>query len=126
MKLLLDQGLPRSAAGRFRERGIDATHAADVGLSSAADADILDRAREMGCTVVTLDSDFHAILALSGALAPSVIRIRIEGLDGAGVEALIRAVISACGEEIESGAAISVTETAIRLRSLPILTDPNT
>ncbi|MHB0971439.1 MAG: DUF5615 family PIN-like protein [Thermoanaerobaculia bacterium] len=123
MKLLLDQGLPQSAAGRLRDRGIDAIHAADVALSFAADLEILDRAREMQATVVTLDSDFHAMLALSGARAPSVIRIRIEGLDGAGLEALIFAVIASCREEIESGAAITVTETAIRLRKLPILSD---
>ncbi len=121
MKLLLDQGLPRSAAGRLRERGIEAIHAADVKLSAAADTEILECAREMGSVVATLDSDFHAILALSGARAPSVIRIRIEGLDGSGIESLLRSVIAACRAEIESGAAITVTERSIRIRPLPIL-----
>jgi hypothetical protein len=46
-----------------------------------------------------------------------------QGLDGVGVKALIHIVIAECREEIESGAAISVTETAIRLRNLPILPD---
>jgi len=45
-------------------------------MSTASDAIIVRYARENGFVVVTLDADFHALLALSGADAPSVIRIR--------------------------------------------------
>nr|WP_258003931.1 DUF5615 family PIN-like protein [Fischerella thermalis] len=41
MKLLLDQGLPRSAATLLSEAGIDAVHVAEIGLSAADDRDIL-------------------------------------------------------------------------------------
>jgi len=34
MKLLLDQGLPRSALGLLREAGIDAVHVAEIGYST--------------------------------------------------------------------------------------------
>ncbi|MGH8285469.1 MAG: DUF5615 family PIN-like protein [Steroidobacteraceae bacterium] len=37
IKILLDQGLPRSAAARLREAGWDAVHAAEVGLERATD-----------------------------------------------------------------------------------------
>ena len=45
MKLLLDQGLPRSAAGLLRNAGIDTVHTGEIGYAAANDADILECAR---------------------------------------------------------------------------------
>jgi predicted nuclease of predicted toxin-antitoxin system len=70
VKLLLDQGLARSAVEALRELGLEATHTGAVGMARASDQDILERARREGETVVTLDADFHALLALSNANAP--------------------------------------------------------
>lgn len=89
MKLLLDQGLPRSAARLLTSAGWDTIHVGDIGYEVATDEAILERARGEGRIVVTLDADFHALLALSSATAPSVIRIRIEGLRGKEVAALV-------------------------------------
>jgi len=82
MKLLLDQGLPRSTVRHLASMGIAAEHVGDLGLARAADVHILDVARERQAVVVTLDADFHAIMATSHATSPSVVRIRIEGLKG--------------------------------------------
>jgi predicted nuclease of predicted toxin-antitoxin system len=83
MKLLLDQGLPRSTMAHLAALGIVAEHVGDLGMAAAADQRILDEARRKQACVVTLDADFHALLALSGARDPSVIRIRIEQFEGA-------------------------------------------
>jgi len=85
-RLLLDQGLPRSTVRHLEERGFDACHVADVGYSRASDAEITVLARDQGRIIVTLDSDLHRLLAMSGASAPSVIRIRREGLGGPGTD----------------------------------------
>jgi predicted nuclease of predicted toxin-antitoxin system len=77
MKLLLDQGLPRSAALLLCEAGIDTIHVGNIGYAAAADADILEKGRQENRVIVTLDADFHALLALTEATSPSVIRIRI-------------------------------------------------
>jgi predicted nuclease of predicted toxin-antitoxin system len=82
MKLLLDQGLPRTAASLLRSHGIDAVHTGEIGLATADDPTLLRLARQQDRIVVTLDADFHALLALSGADKPSVIRLRIEGSEG--------------------------------------------
>lgn len=81
MRLLLDQGLPRSAVLHLHNAGIEAIHVGDRGLATASDSRILDIGRQEKMVVVTLDADFHALLALSGATEPSVIRLRIEGYE---------------------------------------------
>ena len=69
-RILLDQGLPRSAAELLRQQGWDATHVGEIGLATACDKANLKHAAQKGVTVVTLDADFHALLAVSGASAP--------------------------------------------------------
>jgi len=90
MRLLLDQGLPRSTVRHLAGTGIAAEHVGDLGLARAADALILDMARERQAVVVTWDADFHALLAASRAASPSVVRIRIEGLNGEQLASLLR------------------------------------
>jgi len=120
MKLLLDQGLPRSTARLLRETGIDTVHVSEIGNSTSVDAIILGRGREEERTVVTLDADFHALLALSGATSPSVIRIRIEGLKGETTANLIRTVLIQCEGDLKKGAVVTVEEHRIRIRMLPL------
>jgi predicted nuclease of predicted toxin-antitoxin system len=120
MKLLLDQGLPRGAAAALREVGIDAVHVGDIGMATALDEQIIAQARAEGRVVVTLDADFHAILALTRATAPSVIRFRVEGLRGDEIARRIRVVLGACGDDLATGVAISANMTRIKLKRLPI------
>ena len=121
MKLLLDQGLPRSAAKLLREAGIDTVHVSEIGYSTADDARILEKGRQENRVVITLDADFHGLLALSRAATPSVIRIRIEGLYGKKAADLIQAVLLRCAEDLKQGAVVTVQSKRIRVRRLPLL-----
>jgi len=80
MKLLLDQGLPLSGAALLSNSGIETLHVSQIGMSGSEDIEILQQARIDRRVIVTLDADFHTLLALDGAASPSVIRIRIEKL----------------------------------------------
>jgi predicted nuclease of predicted toxin-antitoxin system len=120
IRLLLDQGLPRSAARILREREIDAVHVGEISMSTAADSAILARAHSERRTVVTLDADFHALLALSDAHSPSVIRLRIEGLQGIGAADLIQQVLELTASEVQAGAVVAVTTAGVRVKRLPI------
>jgi predicted nuclease of predicted toxin-antitoxin system len=121
MKLLLDQGLPRSTAALMTAGGIDTVHVGDVGLAAASDVAILRFGLETGRTIVTLDADFNSLLAMSGAAAPSVIRIRIEGLRAAGLAELLQSVIPECIADLTFGATVTVQRGRIRIRHLPLV-----
>lgn len=121
--LLLDQGLPRSTPDHLQRLGIQATHVADIGLSCAADSLIIEQARADHCAIVTLDADFHTLIALSGAARPTVIRIRREGLKGAEIAAVIADVVARLSQAIAAGALLTVTERTMRVRYLPVERD---
>jgi predicted nuclease of predicted toxin-antitoxin system len=121
MKLLLDQGLPRSTVQHLARMGIAAEHVGDLGMARAPDVDILDVARQCHAVVVTLDADFHALLATSHATGPSVVRVRREGLKGEQLAAILVQVLAAASTELDAGAVVSVTARRIRLRLLPIV-----
>ena len=71
--------------------------------------------------VITLDADFHALLAHSGALSPSVLRLRVEGLGGREIASLIRTILGACSADLASGAVATADTTRLRLRRLPLI-----
>lgn len=119
-RLLLDQGLPRTAAVALREAGWNVEHVSERGMSEFSDRAILEVARARGQVVVTLDADFHALLALANESAPSVIRIRREGLKGDQIAALLRAIWPRIEAQLRQGAMVTVTDKAIRVRYLPL------
>lgn len=121
MKLLLDEGLPRSTVLHLRNSGAEAVHVGEIGLSTASDSEILNFARQESMVVVTLDADFHALLALSGVTRPSVVRVRIEGLRAEKLATLLTDVLKICFPDLEKGAVVSVTKNGARVRRLPLL-----
>ena len=121
MKLLLDQGLPLSAAALLREQEIDTIHVGEIGMSAAEDIEIIYRARAEERIIATLDADFHTLLALETATNPSVIRIRMESLRAQALTELLLKVISECAAELQQGAAVTVEPSRIRIRLLPLI-----
>ena len=61
MRLLLDQGLPRTIAALLRDAGFDSVHVGEIDMATAKDFQILQRARDERRIVATFDSDFHAL-----------------------------------------------------------------
>ena len=113
--------MPRSAATLLINEGFDTIHVADIGFSQAEDTEIIQKAKEENYVVVTLDADFHALLALDEAVSPSVIRIRIERLRAKALTDLLLTVIAECRDDLEKGSAITVEVNRMRVRLLPLV-----
>lgn len=120
-RVLLDQGLAPRTAAILRDEGWDAIHVSEIDLSAASDVQILEAARNNDRICVTLDHDFHAHLALTRAGAPSVVLLRVEGLDAQAQAALIRSVWQLCEEVLGHGAAVSADTAGVRIRRLPLV-----
>jgi predicted nuclease of predicted toxin-antitoxin system len=120
IRALLDQGLPRSSSALLRNAGWDVVHVAELGMATASDAALLAFAAAERRWILTLDADFHRLLAISGASAPTVIRIREERLTAEPLVNLILAAVEHSTAALEAGAVASVTARKARLRALPI------
>jgi len=120
MLWLLDQGIPRTTADLLRARGFDAMHVGEIGMATASDYSIIQPAEKEQRVVVTLDADFHAILAQSSATKPSVLRLREEGLKAPQVCAMIMLIHSHFAHSLAEGCVVTANPNKARIRMLPI------
>lgn len=126
MKLLLDQGVPAEAAVLFRQHGFECWHVSEFGMQKAEDEAILSFAAEKACVVITLDADFHALVAVRGLQGPSVVRLRREGCRAEAVVAALEGVLIAHSADLISGCLISVKERRTTCHRLPVGNRPAT
>jgi len=108
-------------AGLLREAGWDVVHVSALGMSRSPDSRILEFARTENRVVVTLDADFHRLLALSGDRTPSVVRVRVEGLTARPLAALLTGAVGRAQSALAAGAMVTVTSATVRIRTLPLL-----
>ncbi len=89
-------------------------------MHTAKDLAILEHASAIGAVVVTLDADFHELLATHGWMRPSVVRLRVQGLGAEQLASLVQTVVVSCVEGLEAGAAVTAHERQARVRLLPL------
>jgi predicted nuclease of predicted toxin-antitoxin system len=107
-RVLLDQGLPRDTADQLRTTSVECSHVGEIGMSAASDTEILEYAEANGFLVATLDADFHAMMVVTGRSSPSVIRIRLEGVKGTAIAAIIQDVRSVYAADLANGCMVTV------------------
>lgn len=97
---------------------------ADVGMLSASDDDIPDRAAASGMVIISADSDFPELLAVSGAERPSVVLLRsADHLAPDQQATLLTANLPAVAADLEAGAVVSIARGRLRVRTLPVHRD---
>ena len=121
MKFLLDQNLSPKVAESLRAAGHDVTVAREVGLSRATDDVVMATARAEGRVLVSADTDFGALLALSGATAPSFLLMRRASNRRPEQQAqLILDNLAVVADDLDAGAVVVLGEATLRIHRLPI------
>jgi predicted nuclease of predicted toxin-antitoxin system len=123
MRFLVDANLSPKVAASLSSAGFESVHVGDVGLLTAADQVILDYAAANGLVIVSADTDFGELLALSrGAVRPSAVLLRsADRLSPDRQAALLAANLPAVADELKTGAVVTIARGRVRIRSLPIL-----
>ncbi len=111
-------------AALLREAGHDVVHTLDIGMATASDAEVLELADREQRVVVTGDTDFGALLALTRRRSPSVILFRSRETPRAVDQArVILDHLDDVASDLPEGAVVVVTDDRRRVRRLPLVHD---
>lgn len=120
MKFLADMGISPAVIDFLGRLGHQAIHLHQEGLDRLSDPEILEKARNEECILLTHDLDFGDLLAASGTAMPSVVIFRLRNMRPENVNHHLLSILSQHAESLKSGAIITVTEGQARIRNLPL------
>lgn len=121
MRFLVDANLSPRVAARLCDGGYEASHVQDHGLLNADDEKILRHALDAGYVIISADSDFATMLALTGMTSPSLILLRsADHLNPTEQAHLLLANLPAVLQDLDSGCVVSMSRNHLRVKSLPI------
>jgi len=120
MKILIDMNLSPDWVREFKRLNFEAVHWSMIGKPDAADAVLMNWARENNYIVFTHDLDFGTALALTKAEKPSVIQVRTQNVTVSHLSKMVTTTIEKYADLLNAGALLILDENKQRIRILPL------
>ncbi len=121
MRFLIDNALSPILSEHLSSAGHDSVHLRDLGIQSAADLEVFERALAEDRVIVSADTDFGTLLALRDTAKPSVVLFRGEAArKPAGQARLLLANLEAIEPPLRKGCIVVFERSRLRIRNLPI------
>jgi predicted nuclease of predicted toxin-antitoxin system len=119
-RFLLDMGIAQSTGRYLTSQGHDVVHLSEQGLERLPDDRVVAKAKDEERIIVTHDLDFGRIVALSGRSVPSIVTLRLADMTPKHVNSALEIVLRDAILSLERGALVTITDSGIRIRELPI------
>ena len=120
MRLLADLHISPRTAQFLRSVGHDIVRVNEILPGNSTDDTVVKRAAEDARAILTQDLDYSAIIVLSGARTPSLISLRLSSSRVEYVNTVLEKVLPQLEQDVLSGMMITVEDSRIRRRSLPV------
>ena len=124
MRILADMPISPRTVEFLKDLGHEVTHAAELSMALSPDEDIVEFAKSEGLVILTEDLDFAAILAVTRAIEPGVIILRVGNWTREQTEQRLEQALHELNDETLYNSIVMIERNRIRVRRLPIL--PNT
>ena len=120
MRFLCDMGISRKVSQWLRLQGHESAHLGEEGLARLPNGQIFAKAKLENRIVLTFDLDFGEITALAGDSTTSVVVFRVRNTRADHVIDRLSATLAIATQPLEAGAIVTVEETRVRIRELPV------
>jgi predicted nuclease of predicted toxin-antitoxin system len=120
MRFLADMGISMVTVNWLRGLGHDAKHLTEEKLFRLSDDLILKKAKDENRILLTCDLDFGHLLSITNENSPSTIVFRLEFQTLLNHIHKLTRLFDESLDALLSGSIISVDDSKIRIRSLPI------
>ena len=120
IEFLADMNISPVTVKQLKNRGWNIVRVSEIMDETSTDATIINYAREHNKVIITQDLDFSLLLAVWGYEKPSVINLRVDNADSDFITKRIIDVVALMEKELLEGIVVTVDETSVRYRNLPI------